>query len=514
MKRLSRLALVGGFTVGGLALLPPTPAAPQERAPAPAGVTLFDARAVGSIGSFSFHVPEAFFPFEITGGMLESTSRATSSPQAFGTAGLAPVPLATSIGLVIPKVVPGTEIPVPEDVQDAFKSIDFTALPNGCQASYPPVSESGDEATCGGPYQRDAALGFTAAGLNGHVRTSGTFEDPFATRTASVSRAGDVTVPGLQAKLHQAWSQGTTGMNEARLPEGRAVAEIDSLSILGNLLRIEGIRSETIAATDGTPEGAVVRSSLTIRAASVFGIPVVIGPDGVSVNHQAVPSTDVKPLAAQVESALAEAGGMRVRLVPAPPVQVREGEVTAGSGAVEISYLSQNPTPVNVMQRFAYTRARVNAVPESAGSEVVAEAPDVSLGSPEGANAAAGGQLASPGGVGPSVELDAGPSVALDVGTGSVASGAGSGVTEPAGSRLPPFPEAAAAPEASGGLALSPGTSVGVPPAVAARTSGFDLASRTRLKAVYGGVAGLSLFGLALIPLLRAMYRRLSAPTG
>ena len=305
-RALLRASLAGVLALGGVALAPP---GMEKALAAPTGVALFDARSVGSIVNFSFHVPEAFFPFQITGGMLESTGRATSSPQAFGTAGLAPVPLATSIGLVIPQVIPGTEIPVPDDVQQAFKSIDFTALPNGCQANYPPVNEGQEEATCGGPYQRDAALGFTAAGLNGHVRTVGTFEDPFATRTVALSRASDITVPGLQAKFHQAHSRSDTGLNGARLPEGRAVAAIDSLSILGNLLRIDGIRSETVAATDGTAQGAAVQSSLTIRAASVFGIPVTIGPDGIAVNHQAVPSTELRTLAAKVERRWPEPAG-------------------------------------------------------------------------------------------------------------------------------------------------------------------------------------------------------------
>ena len=51
-----------------------------------------------------------------------------------------------------------THVLVLDPGEEAFKSIDFTALPNGCQASYPPVSESGDEATCGGPYQRGGGV--------------------------------------------------------------------------------------------------------------------------------------------------------------------------------------------------------------------------------------------------------------------------------------------------------------------------------------------------------------------
>lgn len=515
---LFRVALAGGLA-GGMAFFPSSPAVPQEAGTAYSGVSLFDARAVGSIVNFSFHIPEAFFPFEITGGMLESTGRATSLPQAFGTAGLAPVPLATSIGLIIPKVVPGTDIPVPEDVQEAFKSVDFTALPNGCQASYPPVEEGQDEATCGGPYQSDSALGFTAAGLNGHVQAYGTFDDRFATRTVSVSRGGDVTVPGLQAEFHQAYSRSVTGRNDNGLPEGRAVAEIDSFSILGELLRVEGARSETVVATDGTPEGAVVSSSLTIRAASVLGIPVVIGPDGVSVNREAVPATELRTLTTLVEEALDQAGSMKIRLVPAPPVQVRGGEVTAGSGAIEISYLAQEPTPANVVQRVAYTRARVNAVPESAGPEVVEGSPP-SLGvgpANDGQTHSGAGAEATPV-QGPSLES---PSVALspEVGPGAFepilpqpAARTTSRVSE--GSEIAAeYPQEAARDELEGAAASS-GRAVGRQAAAAGPASGFDLAARTRLKALYGGVVAVSLLGVMLLPLLRATYRRLTAPAG
>ena len=504
-QALTRLALVAGLAVGGFALVPASPGGTQEQAPVPTDLALFDARAVGSIVNFSFHVPEAFFPFQITGGMLESTSRATSSPQAFGTAGLAPVPLATSIGLIIPQFIPGTDIPVPEDVQEAFKSIDFTALPNGCQASFPPVREGNEEAICGGPYQRDSALGFTAAGLNGHVRASGTLDEPFATRTVSVSRGADITVPGLQAKFHQAYSQSVTGLNEARLPQGRAVAEIDSLSILGTLLHLEGIRSETVVATDGTPEGAVVRSTFTVRSASVFGIPVTIGPDGVSVNRQAVPNTEVRTLAARVEGGLAQ-GGMRVRLVPAPPVEVRGGQVSAQSGALEISYRSQEPTPVDVVQRFAYSRAVVNAV----GSVDSGLAEETSPGIVPAPSEAGGFPTSTGGSVSP-VDL---PSLGAPSAGGIAVSAPRSAqltLAEPVGFGLPAVPEAGAGAgggfggvpaDSSGGLAASTGRVAGDQSVLAVRAAAFDAAARTRLKAVYGGVALVSLLGLVLLPLL------------
>jgi hypothetical protein len=473
---------------------------------APSDLSLFDARAVGSVVGFSFHVPEAVFPFQIVGGMLESTSLATSTPQAFGLAGLAPVPLASSVGLVIPRVIPGTQIPVPDDVQNAFKSIDFTALPNSCQANFPPLKDGGDQATCGGPYQSDGALGFTAAGLNGIVKATGDLDEPFATRMSSISRGGDITVPGLQAKLHQAYSESGTGINDAGLPQGRAVAEMDSLSLLGNLVHLEGIRSETIVATNGTPEGAVARSTLTVRGAAVFGVPVVIGPDGVTVNKEQVPGTEVRTAAAKVEAALAQNGNLRIRLVPAPPVETRGGEVTAQSGAIEIAYVARTPTPVDVVQRFAYTQARVNAVPggNDAGS---AEGPSSGLplpstGSPLGSGppsvpavSTTGPSDSAPVGLSaetsvPTIDLSALPTAAP---TGADGGGA-LGAPVLSGEPTPPQP----------GLAASTGRVLGNRK-VLSLTSALGPATRVRINALYGGTVGLSVLGFALIPLRRRL---------
>lgn len=501
-RRLSAAVAAFAFVASASALAG-GPAGAAAPAPTPFDLTLFDARAVGSVVNFSFHVPEAVFPFQIVGGILESTSLATSTPQAFGLAGLAPVPLASSVGLVIPRVIPGTQIPVPDDVQNAFKSIDFTALPNSCQANFPPLKDGGDQATCGGPYQSDGALGFTAAGLNGLVKASGDLDDPFATRMSAISRGADMAIPGLQAKLHQAYSESGTGVNEAGLPQGRAMAEIDGLSLLGDLVQLKGIRSETVVSTNGTPQGALARSTLTVRAAAVFGVPVVIGPDGIRVNKEQVPGTELRSAAARLDAALAEHGNLRIRLVPAPPVETRGSEVSAQSGAIEVAYVAQTPTPVDVVERYAYTQARVNAVPsrkDTTPGEAtpaalplppptppVASAPDVTPG-PGSAVPATASAVSSATTLGPAdVPI---PAVGATTGasTGATSAGAVRG-----GERTPP----------ASGLAASTGRVLGNRPL--RLTSVLGPATRGRLNALYGATVALSLLGFALIPLRRRL---------
>src|SRR5205823_1888229 len=80
------------------------------------------------------------YPLRVCGGNLESTAVATSDPRGYSLAGLAPVPAAASIGLVIPNNDPITGTPVPDDVKEALKSFDFSNTPSQCQASYPPVT--------------------------------------------------------------------------------------------------------------------------------------------------------------------------------------------------------------------------------------------------------------------------------------------------------------------------------------------------------------------------------------
>ena len=368
-RRRFRLAAAGALAALTLA----APALAQEaEAPknpdelTPSGtISLFDAGSDASVHSFFFHSPEAVFPFKVEGGFLQAAAKATSSPRGFGYAGPAPVPLLTSVGLIIPEQIPGTGLPIPEEVRKGFQSIDYTALPNYCQASFPTTKEGGDEAYCGGPAQTQTALGFNSGTVNGHVKTSGDFEDPLATKTMAESRGQDVFIPALQATYHAAYARAESGLNGQGLPQGSGVAEFQRAQFLGNLMTLENVRSQTIVATDGTDAGTATRSTLTVGKATIFGVPVIITTEGVTVAEEAVPNSSPKPLTDQLNEQMKNANGFSVRLIPAPPVKKAGGQVSAESGSIEISYDSEEPTPVRVVHRVAYTRAAVNALVES-----------------------------------------------------------------------------------------------------------------------------------------------------
>jgi hypothetical protein len=360
---------------------PATPKNPEDLAPA-GRISLFDAKSQASVESFFFHAPTAVFPFKVEGGFLQSTAVATSSPRAFGYAGPAPVPLLTSAGIIIPEAIPGTGVPIPEDLRKGFQSIDYTALPNYCQASFPAARDGGGEAYCGGPAQTQTALGFNSATVNGHVKTTGSFDDPLATKTESESRGQDVFIPALQATYHAAYAAAQTGINGQGLPQASGVAEFQRAQFLGSLVVLEGVRSQTIVATDGTDQGTATRSTLTVGSAYIFGVPVVITTEGVVVAKEAAPNSSPKPLTEALNKQMADAHGLTVRLIPAPPVQRTGSEVIAESGSIEIAYDSQEPTPVRVVHRVAYTRAAVNALVESGSLDVgLPESSSVSSGS-------------------------------------------------------------------------------------------------------------------------------------
>lgn len=359
--------MVAGWVVSAIVLAPAQGGASEYLGGA---VQLYDARSAAALSQFAFHAPVAVFPFQVTGGFLASTSLAKSSPQGFGTAGLMPVPLLTSLGLVIPKEVAG--VPVPEDVRKAFQSVDYTKMPNGCQSTFPAAVEGGSEASCGGPYQRDPALGTSGGAANGLTRAEGDLEVPLKTRTVSVSRASDWFVPALQAQVGQAVAKSDAGMREVGdRPEAVGTVDISKLTLFGALVVLEGIHSQARAVSDGTEAGTETVSDLKVAKASIGGVPALIGPDGVSVNRQEVlkgaPENREKlaALENQMREALAKAGDVTIRVAPAPEVKrPRPGQVSVESPSLVVEYDTQQPAELHVTNRIAVTSASLTAIPE------------------------------------------------------------------------------------------------------------------------------------------------------
>jgi hypothetical protein len=452
VRRAARTAPVVALT---LLLLPAVPAR------AGGDIAQYDGRAKASVMSFTFHMPEAVFPFIIEGGSFDSTVQATSLPQGVATAGVFPVPASTGFPLLISSKLP-------QAVQDALRSIDYTNTPVYCQAVWPPAKPGLDEATCGGPQNTSPAANFATA--NGHVKTTGDFEQPLQTQSLAQSRAEDLTIPTLQATVHEASSEAVSGLNSAGVPQSQARADADLVELLDGKVKLRQITSETTVANDGTTAGRSARTAFSLGSATILGVPVHIGQDGFTVATQPVGGDATKSLT-EALSKSADINGFSIQLFPAPPVNTENGVLSAGSGGVQISYNTEKPTPAHIVQRFGYTSASVGTL---------TMASDVDSGiTPSGDSTVAGGPtLPAP----TASDVDSGimPSSASTVAAGSPRPVPSPSISTVPTSDLVAEPSPTDSPLESSSLA-SPDGGGAAGMALAAGTTGRDAAAQTFL---------------------------------
>jgi hypothetical protein len=218
--------------------------------------------------------------------------------------------------------------------------------------------------------------------------------------------------------IHDGWSKAVTKRNGDGVPESRSNVEIDGLTFLTGLIRIDGVHSEALAASDGTPEGVKASTAFNVREVRVAGIPVIVGRDGVTVNAQSlVPGQSVQQAADAVNQALAK-NELQLRLVPAPPPQQDGAQVSVQSGGIEVIHKGTTVTPADSVYRVGFTAARASAIRTSA---------DDALGN--GTSEAAGGAS------GATLPLDSGTvSGSTDIGSGGTTDGAAATADGSAGS--------------------------------------------------------------------------------
>jgi len=337
-------------------------AATEPSAPTGGGFITFDIRAVGAVFDFDVLVPDAL-PLKVNGGVLSSTAQAKLGPQAFGAAGIAPVPVLNSVGIIIPEKVPVLDVPIPKQFQDALKSIDYTKLPAFCQASFPAAPGGSTSNSCGGPTQDDGGLGFTASGASGKVVTEGDEDLEASAKVSATSSGTSGTLTALGADLGGFRATALAGLNDDGIPEADSTAEVSSVSLLAGALKLEGLRSSTMVASDGTKEGTAGASSFSIGKATLLGIPITIGPNGITAPGTPAQGGDVvAALTKQVESLLG-VQGFELKTFPGTPLVRSGSQTTMSSGGVSISFNLASPQ-INFNGRFGFTNANVTAVPE------------------------------------------------------------------------------------------------------------------------------------------------------
>lgn len=399
------LAILAAATLpGGVAKAAPPIIASQAQ--------IFDARADGAASTYCIDAPAVLVGQQICGGFLSSAVTATSDPRGFGLAGLAPVPKASSIPLIIPSNVQG--VPVPEQVQAGLKQIDFTNIPSQCQVTFPELTPGDADKTCGGPTFGDTALGFIGSGANAHVYSTGDQSNPTQTRTVGDVRASRADLPGLQATFDNVRSVTESGLNEDGLPIGDARMNAGRVSIAGGLFLVDDIVSTTEIAYAGTKETTAASTAFTYGAASFAGIPVEITPGGLVLATDKVPAEQVGALTQQLNTALANNNGFGVKLLPAPPTSVQDGFVRARSGGIQVSYRGTTGTDVVYTQTLGITLAQVSAV-AATGTSGTTTTGTTAAGTATGSAPAAGAATGSA------------PAVAAGAATGSAATDAGLG---------------------------------------------------------------------------------------
>ena len=491
-------ALVGSAASGALA----------EGQHTPSGeLSDFELGGTAGLVDFKFSYPNLVLPYVVTGGVLESFSLAAGTGRAQGWAGFLPVPIATSGALLIPTNDPILGQPIPEEVRTAAKSIDFSGFPNQCQSDYPAVGPGGDERYCGGPAAEDARLGFTAAMLNGHTKSSGTSDDPLTSAAESTSRGTDVNIPAMQTTIHGGWSKATSRRNGDGIPESRSELEIDGLAVLTGLIRIDGVRSEAVASSDGTNDGVTTSSAFNVREVRVAGVPVIVGRDGVTVNTEAlVPGTVVKQATDAVTAALKQ-NDVQIRLVPAPPPEHQGPQVSVQSGGIEIVHKGTTVTPADSIYRIGFTSARASATRSSPSDELGGVLP----GSSDSTSGSTGGSSVTNSISGGTGVGDLGGSSGSDLGSSgdtSAADSAGGGLA--AGDFSSPSSSGGAGTDLSSvsGSATTPSGARRATSGAANRTATVAAASISRLpsasvKYVFAVFVGLILLGACAVPLRR-----------
>lgn len=331
--------------------------------PVRSNVQIFDARGDAGASDYCIDAPAILVGQQICGGVVRSSVTATSDPRGFALGGIAPVPKASSVPLLVPNNFQG--IPVPQQVQDGLRQIKFNNIPSQCQASYPALNEGDNDQTCGGPSYGDSALGFISSSANSHVYSTGDSQDPTSTRTVADSRLDYGDLPGLQSAYDNVRALATSGLNANGDPVGLSTLDAGKISILSGLFTVEGINSTTDVAFNGTKEGMAASTSFKYVSAAIAGIPVDITKDGAVLATNKVPPDQVKTLTEQLDTALKENNGFGVKLLPAPPIEATSSFVKASSGGILVTYRGSTGTDVTYTQLLGATASQVSAVAKS-----------------------------------------------------------------------------------------------------------------------------------------------------
>jgi hypothetical protein len=132
------------------------------------------------------------------------------------------------------------------------------------------------------------------------------------------------------------------GGGDALVAEARAV--IDD-TVVGPI-RLGSVTYHALARTNGRPGGAAATGVVEVSDATVAGVPVTVGPGGVSVDKSKVPLDLVPAAADAVRRAFSQGDYSDVRVVQPRTMVAPDGSRAEVSGG-GVSFFGQNPDPAN-----------------------------------------------------------------------------------------------------------------------------------------------------------------------
>jgi hypothetical protein len=286
----------------------------------------------GKFPNFSPGVVGSSFPLAHTHIDNSPFTEATSSPADTGPAGGTAV---SSYNTTPPPP------PAPQTI----------AQPQYAESRYPGADKPSNFGSPPGPYATASAARDHAGAASGGVDTTAT-QNPSSSQMRSafdsamaqwrmrwMSPVAFMAQPAATTNATAPdGTDGDTSSSSVQLdPEKGLIsvgdARVQHASFGGGALVLDGVHTTVSITNAGTPHADI---TTTVAGASVGGVPVTIGANGVTVGPQTVPADAVQQASAQLNAALAQAGIQVAAVAPSVMQSTSEEQVTATAVSVTV----------------------------------------------------------------------------------------------------------------------------------------------------------------------------------
>lgn len=171
-----------------------------------------------------------------------------------------------------------------------------------------------------------------------------------------------------------------------------ASATVSASAVALGPLVVTSVSTRATARAGGTPGSAAATGRVVASGASVNGIPIVIGADGVGVDEERVPLELVPTASKAVGDALGQGGYADVRLVQPTTAAAADGTSASVTGGGLMVFLNRNDPAQNYFVRLTFggVALAVDVGPSFAGLVAPSSGGDLSSPPPTGAGGGLG----------------------------------------------------------------------------------------------------------------------------